>query len=414
MKIGIVGEGFFAWGGGIDYLRLIASSLIVADPSVELHFLLPASAHYLSPVSVRRKFVGKKIQSIVQAIYRHFGWSIGQPEPPDVKNVIDTVLGISSKASVHFVELGDKGLSAMAQKLELDILLPAMQPLQTGEVPWIGYLYDYQHAYLPELFSAEEVASRNLHFHTMLQEAKHVIVNSQAVADDIDRFNPEHLALVSVLPFAAAPDPVWIEKAPLDKKHYGINRQYFMICNQFWQHKDHLTAWKALALVNKEFPEVELVCTGQTDDNRDANFFTDLVEVANKLGIAPRLKILGFIPKFEQISLLRQAVALIQPTLFEGGPGGGATYDAISLGVPVLLSDILVNREITEPYVTFFPAKDSTALAILMIAELQKGRNRTVPKPEELLERGFHRRLLCGQKLLKIIETATSQKPMAQ
>ena len=59
-----------------------------------------------------------------------------------------------------------------------------------------------------------------------------------------------------------------------------------------------------------------------------------------------RIRILGLIPKYDQIQIMRGAVAVIQPTLFEGGPGGGAVYDAVSIGTPVILSDIPVNREV--------------------------------------------------------------------
>jgi glycosyltransferase involved in cell wall biosynthesis len=47
-------------------------------------------------------------------------------------------------------------------------------------------------------------------------------------------------------------------------------------------------------------------------------------------------------------------VALVQPTLFEGTPGGLAVADAVSLGVPVIASDIPVNREISEGEVSYF------------------------------------------------------------
>jgi hypothetical protein len=59
----------------------------------------------------------------------------------------------------------------------------------------------------------------------------------------------------------------------------------------------------------------------------------------------------GVIPKRHQVELVKGATALIQPTLFEGGPGG--------LSVPlhdtlVLDSDIPVNREIRSDDVLFF------------------------------------------------------------
>ena len=54
---------------------------------------------------------------------------------------------------------------------------------------------------------------------------------------------------------------------------------------------------------------------------------------------------------------------MLQPTLFEGGPGGGATFDAVALGVPSILSDLPVNLEINDPIVTFFKTGCAEALA---------------------------------------------------
>ena len=50
--------------------------------------------------------------------------------------------------------------------------------------------------------------------------------------------------------------------------------------------------------------------------------------------------------------------ALIQPTLFEGGPGGGSVYDAISLDVPIILSNIEVNQEVKYNKTLFFNPYD--------------------------------------------------------
>ena len=75
-----------------------------------------------------------------------------------------------------------------------------------------------------------------------------------------------------------------------------------------------------------------------------------------KAGIKDRVQILGLIPKRDQIELLKHSCALIQPTLFEGGPGGGAVYEAFSLRVPAIVSDIPINRELpADDLHHFFP-----------------------------------------------------------
>ena len=50
--------------------------------------------------------------------------------------------------------------------------------------------------------------------------------------------------------------------------------------------------------------------------------------------------------KNAQLSLIYNSKALIQPSLFEGGPGGFSVYEAISFNKPILVSDIKVNKEI--------------------------------------------------------------------
>jgi glycosyltransferase involved in cell wall biosynthesis len=110
------------------------------------------------------------------------------------------------------------------------------------------------------------------------------------------------------------------------------------------------------------------------------------------------------VPKREQLSLLSGALALVQPTLCEGGPGGLASNEAAALGVPMLLSDIAVNREVDEPGVRFFRAGDAQDLAQAMQERLQAGP--AAIDRAEIAQRGQQRRAACGQALLQAIDLA--------
>ena len=96
-----------------------------------------------------------------------------------------------------------------------------------------------------------------------------------------------------------------------------------MICNHFWIHKDHATALRAFAQVvqRPEHSDLNLVMTGATSDFRDPAHFEGIVALIRSLGIESRCRILGLIPKGDQIALLCAARVLIQPTRYEGGPG---------------------------------------------------------------------------------------------
>ena len=70
-------------------------------------------------------------------------------------------------------------------------------------LPWVGYIYDFQHKYFPDYFSARECLDRDIHFATMLRDAKAVIVNAHSVKDDINKFFPYHECEIFNLPFSA-------------------------------------------------------------------------------------------------------------------------------------------------------------------------------------------------------------------
>jgi len=396
MRIGILGHGLIEWNGGIDFIRLITDSLKSADHNTEIHFILPIKGPLLELKHKLRlaKFFSKKI----------FGYNPDKVRRPDIEHIISLIKNIDCDIQVHQIDTGVHAINSCARKYNIDVLLPATKPINGCNIPWLGYITDYQHVYFPHFFSKFEIENRNEHFKKMLKTASHVIVNSKAVADDINKYNPDHKSKIIALPFSAAPHPKWLESHPIDLDEFGIANKYFMICNQFWQHKDHLTAWNALSVVLEKHPEIDLVCTGEQHDYRNPSYYTDLMEQANKLGIGEKIKCLGLIKKIDQISLMKNAIAVIQPSLFEGGPGGGAIYDSISLGIPSIVSDIKVNLELEQEDVLFFKANDANSLAEKMLMLLDNKKNYEIKSPSQLIEAGKKRRKMCGEILLNNVK----------
>jgi glycosyltransferase involved in cell wall biosynthesis len=99
---------------------------------------------------------------------------------------------------------------------------------------------------------------------------------------------------------------------------------------------------------------------------------------------------------------MRQASALIQPTLFEGGPGGGSVYDAMAVGTRAIVSDIPVNREIRDSHVTFFPAGSAQELANAMREVVETKPDRITP--EQLRRRGCSALKSFGKQLVQAVQ----------
>jgi glycosyltransferase involved in cell wall biosynthesis len=205
------------------------------------------------------------------------------------------------------------------------------------------------------------------------------------------------------LPFSPLPHPEWFNiDVDSVQERYSLRQPYFLISNQFWVHKDHATAFVALSLIENR--DIQLVCTGDTSDFRDPEHFPQIQKLIADLGLSKRVRILGHIPKSDQIGILRGAVAVVQPTLFEGGPGGGSVYDAVAMGAPAIVSDIPVNLEIQEEGVVFFPAGSAQKLAAAMTARLRS--LRTPASRELLLQRGASRAIQLAAALTQAINSA--------
>ncbi len=400
MRVGLLGHGFVEWAGGVDFARGLASSLLEADSTIELHAIVPS----------RRP--GPGAEQMLRRAYRSARRWVGRASAPatplDPRRVAEFATPDGHALALHPVDDGAPALAALGRRLALDVLLPSISALPSSVgMPWVGYLYDFQHRHLPHLFAPADRQMRDKAFSAVLEQARAVVVNSRAVADDARRFHPQARAKLFALPFNAAPQPGWLDCDDEVVQRLGLSDPYFIVCNQFWQHKDHRTAFEAFARLVASHSRLTLICTGPTIDHRAPGYFEALQCSLTELGIAERVNILGLVPKREQIALLKGALALVQPTMFEGGPGGGAVYDALALGVRCLVSDIAVNRELDDRNVAFFPLGDAAALATLMDS-IARGPAHEAPDRVSLQQRGRARRAACGVQLLAAIEHARS------
>jgi glycosyltransferase involved in cell wall biosynthesis len=243
-------------------------------------------------------------------------------------------------------------------------------------------------------------------FSELMATSRAVIVNARCIADELRARHPDSRAKVYALPFAPSPPPDWLIDRPELAAAYRPPGRYFIISNQFWIHKNHRTAFKAFARLRRTNPDVVLLCTGDTTDSRDPAYFPSIQAELAAAGLSDTVRILGLIPKGAQIELLKGAVALLQPTLYEGGPGGGAAFDAIALDVPVLISDIPVNREINWGRVRFFVTTDDAALALLMEEALATETFRRPAGP--LLAAGQDRIAAAGEVIWSAIAASKS------
>ncbi|HEY5705988.1 MAG TPA: glycosyltransferase [Terrimicrobiaceae bacterium] len=334
MKIGILDQTCAGWSGGASYTRALLTSLTVAK--VHSHSL--DSRDYALAENDNDKIV--------------FLAREGKIEVPE-----------------HFEKMPFASIAGRrVAELDFDVVLPVrdkvVREIRTAKVGWIP---DFQHCRLPELFTLDDLAARDALFDLIASECQLVAVSSQSSRRDFEKFLPPFANKVRVLPF---PSTLWA--SPLSENPQGVVANYHLpsrfalVANQFWSHKNHAILPPALSILKSQGTPVQLVLTGMPADYRDIENrrLSEFFQACARQGVSDQIHFLGHVPYWELISLMRCATLVIQPSLFEGW--NTTVEDAKALGRPLICSDIPVHREQVPDAVGFFQTDSPENLAHLL------------------------------------------------
>lgn len=406
MKIGFSPDFLLNWQGGRDIFAMFFDSLSMAlEPEDEIRILLIGRRRDTLPWRVAR--VAKHL---VSQFPPDLNWAKKEFTRPTRARVIAGIVG--RKVNVEILSGLRRGTLAYGHLP--DVVGPWYGLKPRGiDVPCVGYIPDFQHCRMPKLFSAEEIVARDTLFAEMLRELPVVIVTSEDARSDLLRYFPRVSSKIVTLPFAASPLPNWLSVDGMaGRKKYRLPLKYFLCSNQFWQHKNHGVILEALSLARAEGRPIFMVFTGAMEDYRAPAYASHLMSQVQNLGVAGDCLFLGLLPKQDQISIMKSAIAVVQPTLFEGNPGGGAVQDAVSVGCPVIVSDIPVNREI-EKYVDAFFSPSDPASLLQAIRRIE-----SVPEQKKpatvLLAEGRERRRHCGAVIRSAFALAINRSVTAE
>jgi len=232
---------------------------------------------------------------------------------------------------------------------------------RSARLPVITWISDVQHRHLPEFFPAADWRARDRAFAAGCRDATIVLASSEAARRDIEEFYPSARGRVRVLRFVhcstGRPEP---ETDGVAARH-GIEGPFLLLPNQFWAHKNHGLVVDALRILRERRERVVVVCTGNTRDYRQPGYFASLQARIREAGVSEQMKILGIVPYADLAALMRRAVAVVNPSLFEGW--STSVEEAKTLGKRVILSSIPVHREQDPERGVFFDPRDPEALA---------------------------------------------------
>ena len=277
------------------------------------------------------------------------------------------------------------------------------------DLPLLTWIPDFQHLRMPEMFSADESRERTKRVQRAANSATRIVLSSRDALHDFERFAPQSADKARVLPFVAQISGEVYEGDPDNVcKKYDLPERFFYLPNQFWKHKNHAVVIEALAIAKERYPDMRVVCTGNTHDYRHPAYFPEMLAVISQRFVRDNLILLGTIPHSEIFQLMRQSLAVLQPSLFEGWNTG--VEEVKSLGKGIILSDIPVHREQNPAQSIFFDPHQPEVLAACMVEAFETKK----PGPDEALETAARQQLPArmrayGQQFMEILNEAIAE-----
>lgn len=307
----------------------------------------------------------------------------------DNQNFIDKIIN-----KVSYI-LDKKHLIVKDIDPEVDILFPASNIFYFSKInSKIFWIPDLQEKYFPHLFPREELEKRNRIYIQYSKKEAPIVFSSKSALSDFDKFYQKHKCKTYILPFAVTlPSLEGINEEFLKTKH-NIQSPYFICSNQFWAHKNHNLILNAIANLKKRNIEINIVFTGLMNDSRNPTYINQIKKMVSDNRLENNVRFLGFVDRTEQLVLMKNSIALIQPSKFEGW--STVVEDAKALNHPIFLSEIDVHKEQLPDYPYFFHPEDCESLVNL----IKLGLNEQLLLPDLNYN---NKRYMFGENFMNII-----------
>jgi glycosyltransferase involved in cell wall biosynthesis len=338
------------WIGGSYYILNLINALNTLDDSKK-------------PSITIFSWNDKEYNHIIETGYPYLSFRNLVIPYPIHERVINTLSRLLLKRNVITRYYTDKEASAV---------FPYRYETSLQKIPaklfWIA---DFQDIHYPEFFKAGELVAAKEYRENIYRNNQPVVFSSKNAASDFQHIFPNCTNLIATIRFAVT-HPSYQEvnlTSLLDE--FSLQQEYFIAPNQFWKHKNHIIILKAVKLLKEEGVEVQVAFTGKEYDHRNPDYTESLKKYVSENGLQNNIKFLGFIDRRKQLKLMKHAISVIQPSLFEGW--STVVEDAKAMNQFILVSDLPIHREQLNYNCKFFNPANARELAeLLKSVRLQK------------------------------------------
>ena len=230
----------------------------------------------------------------------------------------------------------------------------------------ISWIPDFQHIYYPDYFTKRARILKYINtIYSALSSSK-IILSSRDVKKDLKKILPFSYSRIIVHPYVFdLPKKKEIINLNKIKNKYNIKKKYFYIPNQFWKHKNHDVVIESLKYLKEINKNIIIVLTGFPYDHRHKSHFAQLNQKVKKYNLEKNYIYLGVVPYIDVMSLMYHAIAIINPSKFEGC--SSSVEQSKSMGKRVILSNIDIHKEQNPKNRDYFDPNNSKQLAKILI-----------------------------------------------
>jgi glycosyltransferase involved in cell wall biosynthesis len=368
-KIVILTSFFCGWNGGVDLICYFLKAINFNSKKYSIYIFIPKKnflsnlKRYLFPLFQFFIFLkNRKIKTIYEWKYKKGSDSVEKYILENLNN---------KNINIKYVDFINE--KKLIKKIDPDIIFPVLNS-DYDKTKAIGYIFDFQHEYFKKNFSKKIISQRRSEINN-LSKLDLFFVNSKNTKNDLVKFHKNFRnKTVKVIPFTPNIQKKFLFQNLDYKKYYKSNTKYFIICNQFWKHKNHYLALKVFEEYIKKNGKYNLILTGDLNYVKDLDYIKIIKSYLSCAVFQNRVFYTGNIKKEFQIELLKNSEALIQPSLFEGGPGAGSINEAISLDLPIIASNIKINKEIIYKKIYYFDSDKELLKKLFFFEKIKKNK----------------------------------------
>ncbi len=282
--------------------------------------------------------------------------------------------GISGENRFHWAYGELFAVARAARRHGADLIhSPATLGPRRSSVPTVVTMHDMLYWSHPDLMSTPFYTRPVMWMEKQVSKnAARVLTISDVSAGEIQKYLGVDPSRIDMVPLAGTAPKVQAEPGPREP-------DLLIAMGNRRPHKNYQGLVRAMALVD-ESVRPRLVVTGSRGDD-------PLLPIVEELGLERWVELKGWVTSEELEALYSKATALVMPTFCEGF--GLPPLEAMMVGLPVLMSDLPVLREVGGDAALYFDPHDLSSIAGAI--------TQAVTSPEllgDLAQRGYARAAL--------------------